>query len=99
TPFEVISEEEARSAPPDVLIADAAYQREVLEGWHAFVMEGGRIIFLEPELLIVDGTNYPRELGKTLAVADGPGSVETLRAALAAMRRPAQLVVTGKERA
>lgn len=98
-PFEVISEEEARAAPPDVLIADGAYQREVLENWHAFVMDGGRIAFLEPELLIVDGTNYPRELGRTLAVTDGPGSVETLRAALAAMRRPAQLVVTGKERA
>ncbi|MEO1043062.1 MAG: hypothetical protein AAFX52_12305, partial [Pseudomonadota bacterium] len=76
-----------------------SYQREVLENWHAFVMDGGRIAFLEPELLIVDGTNYPRELGRTLAVTDGPGSVETLRAALAAMRRPAHLVVTGKERA
>lgn len=94
TRFEVLSEEEARSAPPDVLIADGSYKREVLETWHQFVMDGGRIAFLEPELLVVDGTNYPRELGRTLAVTDGPGSVDTLRAALAAMRRPAELVVT-----
>ncbi|NNU15566.1 methyltransferase domain-containing protein [Parvularcula sp. ZS-1/3] len=94
SPFEVISEEEARQTPPDVLIADGAYKREVLEGWHQFVMEGGRIAFLEPDLLIVDGQNYPKELGRTLAVTDGPGSVDTLRAALSAMRSPAQLVVT-----
>ncbi|MEE4212794.1 MAG: class I SAM-dependent methyltransferase [Parvularcula sp.] len=99
SPFEVISEEEARYAPPDVLIADGAYKREVLETWHQFVMDGGRIAFLEPELLVVDGTNYARELGRTLAVTDGPGSVDTLRAALAAMRHPAQLVVTTRERA
>lgn len=92
--FEVISEEEGKSSPPDVLIADGAYKREVLEGWHQFVMDGGRIVFLEPELLVVDGTNYPRELGRTLAVTDGPGSVDTLRAALGAMRKPAELVVT-----
>ncbi|NRA30209.1 MAG: methyltransferase domain-containing protein [Parvularculaceae bacterium] len=94
TPFEVISEEEAHASPPDVLIADGAYRREVLETWHQFVMDGGRIAFLEPELLVVDGTNYARELGRTLAVTDGPGSVDTLRAALAAMRKPAQLIVT-----
>lgn len=99
TPFEVISEEEGRSCPPDVLIADGAYKREVLENWHQFVMDGGRIAFLEPELLVVDGTNYPRELGRTLAVTDGPGSVDTLRAALSAMRKPAQLVVVSKSRA
>ncbi len=98
-PFEAISEEEARACPPDVLIADGAYKREVLENWHQFVMDGGRIAFLEPELLIVDGTNYPRELGRTLAVTDGPGSVDTLRAALSAMRTPARLVVSKKERA
>lgn len=94
SPFEVISDEEAHQTPPDVLIADGAYKREVLETWHQFVMDGGRIAFLEPELLIVDGQNYPRELGRTLAVTDGPGSVDTLRAALSAMRQPAQLVVT-----
>lgn len=93
TPFEVISEEEARHTAPDVLIADGAYKREVLENWHQFVMDGGRIVFLEPELLIVDGTNYPKELGRTLAVADGPGSVDTLRAALSAMRGPGHLMV------
>ncbi|MEM9837824.1 MAG: methyltransferase domain-containing protein [Pseudomonadota bacterium] len=95
--FEVISEEEGRSSPPDVLIADGTYRREVLETWHQFVMDGGRIAFLEPELLIVDGTNYARELGRTLAVTDGPGSVDTLRAALAAMRKPAQLVFTASK--
>ena len=92
--FEVISEEEARDCMPDVIVADSAYKREVLENWHQFVMEGGRIAFLEPELLVVDGMNYAKELGRTLAVTDGPGSVDTLRAALAAMRQPAQLVVT-----
>lgn len=95
-PFDIISEEEARAAPADVLIADGTYRREVLENWHRYVMDGGRIAFLEPELLVVDGTNYARELGRTLAVTDGPGSVDTLRAALAAMRKPAQLVVSSR---
>jgi SAM-dependent methyltransferase len=99
TPFEVMTEDEAKHTAPDVLIGDGAYKREILEGWHQFVMDGGRIVFLEPEFLVVDGTNYARELGRTLAVTDGPGSVETLRAALSAMRQPHRLVVLNQKEA
>jgi 2-polyprenyl-3-methyl-5-hydroxy-6-metoxy-1,4-benzoquinol methylase len=99
TSFDVMSEEEAKHTAPDVLIGDGAYKREILENWHQFVMDGGRIVFLEPEFLVVDGTNYARELGRTLAVTDGPGSVETLRAALSAMRGPHNLVVLGQKEA
>lgn len=91
---EVITEDMAREAPPDVLLAPAWRRRETLEGWHDEVMEGMRIVFLEPELLIVDADNYPAELGRALAVTDGPGSVETLRAALSAMRGPHLSVVS-----
>jgi 2-polyprenyl-3-methyl-5-hydroxy-6-metoxy-1,4-benzoquinol methylase len=97
TCFDVMSEDEAKHTAPDVLIGDGAYKREILEGWHQFVMDGGRIVFLEPEFSIVDGTNYARELGRTLAVTDGPGSVETLRAALSAMRGPDRLVVLNQK--
>lgn len=83
---EVITEEMAREAPPDALFAPSWRLRETLEAWHDQIMDGMRIIFLEPELLIVDQENYAAELGRALAVTDGPGSVETLRAALSAMR-------------
>lgn len=83
---EIITEEHARENPPDVLIAPAWRRRESLEAWHDEVMAGMRIVFVEPELLIVDSDNYGAELGRALAVTDGPGSVETLRAALTAMR-------------
>lgn len=83
---EVITEDQAREVPADVLIAPAWRRRETLEAWHDQVMEGMRIAFLEPEFLIVDEHNYAAELGRALAVTDGPGSVETLHAALSAMR-------------
>ena len=84
-----ITEDEARAAPADVLIAPAWRRREALERWHDFIEAGGRLLFIEPELQVVDADNYATELGRALAVTDGPGSVESLRAALSAMRRPA----------
>lgn len=91
---EVITEETARQAPPDILIAPAWRRRETLEGWHDQVMAGMRIAFIEPEVLVIDAENYAVELGRALAVTDGPGSVETLRAALSAMRGPGLRVVS-----
>ncbi|MBB4657813.1 class I SAM-dependent methyltransferase [Parvularcula dongshanensis] len=88
-----LTEDEARSAPPDILIAPAWRRRESLEQWHGFVMEGGKLWFVEPELHVIDAHNYATELGRALAVTDGPGSVESLRAALSAMQRPALSVV------
>lgn len=85
---EIITHEDAAAAPPDVLIAPAWRRRESLEQWYDQIMGGMRLMFLEPELLIVDRHNYAAELGRALAVTDGPGSVETLRAALTAMRGP-----------
>ena len=83
---EVITDEMARQAPPDVLIAPSWRRRESLERWFDQIMDGMRLVFLEPDLLVVDSENYAAELGRALAVTDGPGSVETLRAALGAMR-------------
>ena len=91
--IDAVSEAEARLALPDVLIAPAWRRRESLERWHDFVEGGGRILFIEPELEVVDAERYPMELGRALAVTDGPGSVDSLRAALAAMRRPALTLV------
>lgn len=91
---EVITEDVAREAPADVLIAPAWQRRETLERWYDQIMDGMKVVFLEPELLVVDRENYPAELGRALAVTDGPGSVETLRAALAAMRGPGLRLVS-----
>ncbi|WOI53836.1 class I SAM-dependent methyltransferase [Parvularcula sp. LCG005] len=91
---EIITDEIARDAAPDVLIAPTWRRRETLESWQEAVMDGTRIVFVEPELLVVDASNYAMELGRALAVTDGPGSVETLRAALSAMRGPKLKVVT-----
>ena len=83
---EVITEDMAQDAPADVLIAPAWRRRETLERWYDQIMAGMRVVFFEPELTVVTRENYAAELGRALAVTDGPGSVETLRAALAAMR-------------
>ena len=91
--IDAITEAEARLAMPDVLIAPAWRRRESLERWHDFVEAGGRILFVEPELQVIDAASYPAELGRALAVTDGPGSVDSLRAALSAMRRPALTLV------
>lgn len=95
---ETITEDVARDAPPDVIIAPAWRRREALEQWHDFVMEGGRLVFIEPELQVIDAASYPTELGRALAVTDGPGSVESLRAALSAMRGP-QISLVAEKRA
>ena len=97
-PVETVTEEAARAAPPDAIIAPAWRRREALEQWHAFVMAGGALIFVEPELQVVDAASYPGELGRALAVTDGPGSVESLRAALSAMRGP-QISLVAQKRA
>ena len=94
--IETVSEDAARAAPPDAVIAPAWRRREALEQWHGFVMEGGKLIFVEPELQVIDAASYPTELGRALAVTDGPGSVESLRAALSAMRGPQISLVAGK---
>lgn len=95
---EVVTTETARAAPPDVLIVPAWRRRESLELWHDQVMAGMRLCFVEPDLTLVDSHNYALELGRALALTDGPGSVETLRAALAAMRGPGlRLVRRGGE--
>ncbi|MEM9233162.1 MAG: class I SAM-dependent methyltransferase [Pseudomonadota bacterium] len=91
---EVITEDMAREAPADVLIAPSWRRRECLERWYDQIMDGMRLVFLEPELVVVDRDNYAAELGRALAVTDGPGSVETLRAALAAMRGPGLRLVS-----
>lgn len=91
---EVISEEQAREAPPDVLIAPSWRRRECLETWYTEIMNGMELVFFEPELVVVTADNYAAELGRALAMTDGPGSVETLRAALAAMRGPGLRLVS-----
>ena len=96
--IETVTPEAARAAPPDAIIAPAWRRREALEQWHGFVMEGGRLVFLEPHVEVVDAASYATELGRALAVTDGPGSVESLRAALSAMRGP-QLSLVASRRA
>ncbi|ADM08437.1 hypothetical protein PB2503_01792 [Parvularcula bermudensis HTCC2503] len=91
---EIITLEQAKSAPADVLIAPSWRRRETLEQWYDQIMGGMRLVFLEPDFLVVDRSNYATELGRALAVTDGPGSVDTLRAALAAMRGPALRLVS-----
>jgi 2-polyprenyl-3-methyl-5-hydroxy-6-metoxy-1,4-benzoquinol methylase len=91
-----ITEAEAKAAPPDIVIAPAWRRRESLEQWHRFVQDGGRLLFLEPDIQEIHVGNYAAELGRALAVTDGPGSVESLRAALSAMQRPALSLVTAR---
>ena len=97
--IEAVAEDAARDAPPDAIIAPAWRRREALEQWHGFVMEGGRLVFIEPELQVIDAASYPAELGRALAVTDGPGSVESLRAALSAMRGPQISLVAERRQA
>lgn len=90
---EVITPEMAQEAPADVLIVPPWRRREALENWHDAIMAGMRLVFVEPEFLVIDADNYATELGRALAVTDGPGSVATLRAALSAMGGPVLSVV------
>ena len=76
---------------PDAIIAPAGLRREALEHWREAIFEGAELAFLSPDFARVTDRNYGAELGKALAVTDGPGSVDTLRAVLASVQRP-QLV-------
>ncbi|GGD08741.1 hypothetical protein GCM10011342_16940 [Aquisalinus flavus] len=91
---EVLCERELSLPVPDIIIASAAHRREALEHWREAIFDGARLVFLSPDLSIVDDANYGTELGKALAVTDGPGSVDTLRAVLASMQRPQLITVS-----
>ncbi len=90
---EIVAEEDVRLALPDYLIGFGSQRREILEHWREAIFDGVKVIFLTPELEIVDDQNYGAELGKALAVTDGPGSVETLKAVLSTVRRPRLVAV------
>ncbi len=91
--IEVVTEDDVRLAQPDYLIAFAGHRREVLEHWREAIFDGVKVAFLTPEFEIVSDENYGAELGKALAVTDGPGSVETLKAVLSTVRRPRLVAV------
>ena len=93
--IEVICESESRAAIPDLYIAPSHARREILESWRDEIFAGARIVFLSPEFEVVTRENYATALGKCLAITDGPGSVETLRNVLMAVRRP-QLVTVNE---
>lgn len=97
--IEILSEKESRLAKPDYYIAPAGMRREVLEHWREMIFDGVRIIFFTPELDIIDDCNYGAELGKALAVTDGPGSVDTLKAVLSTVRKPRLVAVNGRVQA
>jgi 2-polyprenyl-3-methyl-5-hydroxy-6-metoxy-1,4-benzoquinol methylase len=90
---EIVSEEDSRLALPDYFIASAALRREVLEHWREAIFEGAEVLFLTPEMDIVNENNYGMQLGKALAVTDGPGSVETLKSVLSTVTRPRLVAV------
>ncbi|MEE9330502.1 MAG: class I SAM-dependent methyltransferase [Parvularculaceae bacterium] len=92
--IEVISEEDSRQASPDVYLAPNSLRREILEHWRESIFAGVRIVFMTPDLEIVDADNYGTELGKCLALTDGPGSLETLKAVLSTVRRPRLVAVS-----
>ncbi|MCI5046216.1 MAG: class I SAM-dependent methyltransferase [Aquisalinus sp.] len=91
--IEIVAEEDVRLAQPDYLFACASQRREVLEHWRDAIFNGVKVVFLTPEVEIIDDKNYGTELGKALAVTDGPGSVETLKAVLSTVRRPRLVAV------
>lgn len=90
---EVVSEKDSRLALPDYFLAPASRRREVLEHWREAIFEGAQILFVTPEYELVDEHSYGAELGKVLAITDGPGSVETLRAVLSTVHRPRLVAV------
>ncbi|WP_306250907.1 methyltransferase domain-containing protein [Parvularcula sp. IMCC14364] len=90
---EVVAEEDVRLAQPDYLFGCASQRREILEHWRDAIFNGVKVVFLTPEVEIIDDRNYGAELGKALAVTDGPGSVDTLKAVLSTVRRPRLVAV------
>ncbi|NHK29266.1 methyltransferase domain-containing protein [Parvularcula flava] len=91
---DVLCERELSLPVPDLIIASSTHRREALEHWREAIFDGARLVFMSPDLSIVDDANYGTELGKALAVTDGPGSVDTLRAVLASMQRPQLISVS-----
>lgn len=92
--IEIISEEDSQHALPDIYIAPNHLRREVLEHWREAIFNGCRVVFLTPDIEIIDSDNYGTELGKCLAVTEGPGSLETLKAVLSTVRRPRLVAVS-----
>ncbi|MBI1365018.1 MAG: methyltransferase domain-containing protein [Alphaproteobacteria bacterium] len=96
--LDVISETESRAAEPGYLIVPAALKREMLERWREAILLGARMIVASPEPHVIHAHNYVAELAKTVAVGDGSGGVETLRAILSAAGGP-RLVADNASRA
>jgi SAM-dependent methyltransferase len=80
----LISESESRAVNPDWLIAPAALKREVLERWRDYILQGGKALFVTPEVHAVSAGNYAAEFGKSLAGAEGGAGAESLRSILKA---------------
>jgi hypothetical protein len=80
----LVSESESRAVNPDWLIAPAALKREILERWRDYVLEGGKILFVTPDVHAVNAGNYASEFGKSLAGAEGGAGADSLRSILKA---------------
>lgn len=91
----LVSETESRAVNPDWLIAPAALKREILERWREYIMQGGKVLFVTPEVHAVNAGNYAAEFGKSLAGAEGDGGADSLRSILKAAG--GLRVVGGKE--
>ncbi|HBK91107.1 MAG TPA: hypothetical protein DDZ68_05500 [Parvularcula sp.] len=91
----LVSETESRAVNPDWLIAPASLKREVLERWREYVLQGGKVLFVTPDVHAVNAGNYAVEFGKSLAGAEGGGGADSLRSILKAAG--GLRVVGGKE--
>jgi len=80
----IITEQESRAVNPDCLIAPSALKREILERWRDYVLQGGKVLFVTPEVHVVTAANYAGEFGKSLAGAGGGAGAESLRSILKA---------------
>jgi SAM-dependent methyltransferase len=80
----LVSETESRAVNPDWLIAPAALKREILERWRDYILQGGKVLFVTPEVHAVNAGNYASEFGKSLAGAEGGAGAESLRSILKA---------------
>ncbi len=91
----LVSETESRAVNPDWLIAPASLKREVLERWREYVLQGGKVLFVTPDVHAVNAGNYAVEFGKSLVGAEGGGGADSLRSILKAAG--GLRVVGGKE--
>lgn len=80
----LVSESESRAVNPDWLIAPASLKREVLERWREYILQGGKVLFVTPDVHAVNAGNYAAEFGKSLAGAEGGGGADSLRSILKA---------------